>query len=209
MGRMTGQAASMRLTGTGLCCARSGQEVFAELNFTVAGGEALAVTGPNGAGKTTLLRVIAGLLRLTAGRLDFAGGEPDASLGEQVHYLGHQDAQKPGLTVAENLTFWSRYLGDAAPVRGGLAAVGLAGLADMPAAYLSAGQRRRLALARLVTVRRAIWLLDEPTAALDATAQDTLSGLMRAHLVGGGMIVAATHAPLPLDNATELRLGGR
>jgi heme exporter protein A len=132
---------------------------------------------------------------------------PDQTIPEQAHYLGHQDALKPSLTVAENLSFWARYLGSAEPVDGALAAVGLAALADLPAAYLSAGQRRRLSIARLLAAKRPLWLLDEPTSALDREAQDTLTGLMRQHLSGGGIIVAAAHGSIGLDHAKELRLG--
>lgn len=206
---MSGVGRSLRLFGTDLGCIRGGQQVFSGLSFEVAAGRALALTGANGAGKTTLLRVIAGLLRFSEGRLEFSGGEAEASIGEQVHYVGHQDALKPSLSVAENLEFWAGFLGGKSPGRDGLAAVGLSGLADLPAGYLSAGQRRRLALARLVAVRRPIWLLDEPTSALDASAQEKLGGLMREHLEDGGIVIAATHGPLPLASAAELRLGAR
>ncbi len=199
----------MRLTARNLGCVRGGREVFEGLNFTVAGGEALAVTGRNGAGKTTLLRLIAGLLRPAAGGLELAGGAPDASLAEQAHYLGHRDALKPALSVGENLEFWYAFLGgrDASAASTALETVGLGALAALPAAYLSAGQRRRLAIARLLAAPRPIWLLDEPTAALDASSQRRLAELMQAHLAGGGLIIAATHGPLGLDGARELRLG--
>ncbi len=205
----------MRLSGAGLCCVRGERQVFAGLDFTVPAGEPLVLIGPNGAGKTSLLRVLAGLLRLAAGRVEFSGGDPEATIGEQAHYLGHQDALKPALTVTENLAFWTAFLGasptpgmpGAKPVPESLAAVGLDGLARLPAAYLSAGQRRRLSLARLVSVPRPIWLLDEPTAALDAAAQDALGGLLRTHLAAGGIVVAATHGTLPLAGVHELRLG--
>jgi heme exporter protein A len=182
--------------------------VFASLDFAVEGGEALLVTGRNGVGKSTLLRVIAGLVRLSAGQLALSGGEAESTIAEQAHYLGHLDALKPSLTVGENLRFWTQYLGGADAVKAAaLATVGLGSLADLPAAYLSAGQRRRLSLARLLAAKRPIWLLDEPTSALDREAQDMLAGLMREHLADGGIIVAATHGPIGLDGARELRLG--
>ncbi len=200
----------MRLSGSDLVCVRGGREVFRNLSFAVGAGEALIVTGRNGAGKSSLLRLIAGLLRPLAGRIDLDGGDAELTIAEQAHYVGHQDALKPSLSVHENLAFWTDLLGDRGGNGGALAAVGLDGLAGLPAAYLSAGQRRRLSLARLVSAARPIWLLDEPTAALDTAAQAVLAGLMRAHLGGGGLILAATHGPLGLDRAMELRLeGGR
>jgi heme exporter protein A len=199
---------STRLSAANLACNRGGREVFTGLAFSLAAGEALIVTGRNGSGKSSLLRMIAGLLRAAEGRIDFEGGDPELSLAEQAHYLGHQDALKPSLTVRENLQFWSRYLGGGgATSEAALAEVGLDQLADLPAAYLSAGQRRRLSIARLIAVKRPIWLLDEPTSALDSAAQARLAELMRAHLAEGGLILAAAHGPIGLDNARELRLG--
>jgi heme exporter protein A len=203
-----GGAGLMRLTGDNLACSRGGREVFSGLNFSLAGSEALLVTGRNGAGKSSLLRLIAGLVHAAGGRLSLAGGDPEATIAEQAHYLGHQDALKPALSAAENLQFWAQFLG----ARGidaeePLEAVGLGPVASLPAGYLSAGQRRRLSIARLVAVKRPIWLLDEPNSALDAPAQERLVSLMRGHLEGGGMIVAATHGPLGLDSPQELRLG--
>ncbi len=196
----------MRLAGHDLGCVRGGREVLAGLNFSVDGGEALAITGRNGAGKTTLLRLIAGLLEPASGRLELTGGAPDTSVAEQAHYLGHRDALKPALSVRENLDFWYAFLGGRdAPAASALDAVGLGGLADLPAGYLSAGQRRRLGLARLIAAPRPIWLLDEPTAALDTAGQQRLGELMRTHLGGGGIIIAATHGPLGID-ARELHL---
>ena len=153
--------------------------------------------------------MIAGLVRIAGGRLALAGGDPERTIPEQAHYLGHQDALKPSLTVAENLGSGPA-ISAAARRRAGGARGGRAWtpLADLPAAYLSAGQRRRLSIARLVAVKRPIWLLDEPTSALDREAQDTLAGLMRRHLAGGGLIVAAAHGPIGLERARkELRLG--
>jgi heme exporter protein A len=197
----------MQLEASGLACLRGGREVFFGLEFAVASGEALLVTGRNGAGKSSLLRMIAGLVRVAGGQLGLSGGDPERTIPEQAHYLGHHDALKPSLTVAENLDFWTRYLGGTEPAQAALAAIGLGGLAGLPAAYLSAGQRRRLSIARLVAVKRPIWLLDEPTSALDSDAQQILAGLMRQHLAGGGLILAATHGPIGLDDARELRLG--
>jgi heme exporter protein A len=199
----------MQLRGEDLACERGGRLVFSGLDFSVGGGEALVITGRNGAGKSTLLRVIAGLLRKAAGRLDVTGGTSEATLPEQSHYLGHLDAVKPALSVGENLRFWASYLGAPrdAPIEPALEAVDLAPLADLPAAYLSAGQRRRLSIARLVAVPRPIWLLDEPTSALDTQSQTRLAELMRNHRAGGGMIVAAAHGPIGLDDARELKLG--
>jgi heme exporter protein A len=213
-GRLMGYPA-IGLTAKDLACVRGGQTVFSGLGFSVRSGQALAVTGANGVGKTTLLRVLAGLLRPSEGALTLAGGEPETTLAEQAHYLGHQDALKPALTVGENLEFWTRYLGgkgvagDASGIAGpetSLAAWGLAALRTLPAACLSAGQRRRLSLCRLAAVPRPVWLLDEPTAALDAVAQVTLGEVMAAHLAGGGIIVAATHGPLPIAAQVQLSL---
>lgn len=198
----------MRLTATDLGCRRGGREVFAGVNFSVSGGEILAITGRNGAGKSSLLRMLVGLIRIAHGRLDLDGGDTELTIAEQAHYVGHQDALKPSLSVAENLRFWSGFFGaGAADIEGSLAAVGLDTLADLPAAYLSAGQRRRLSLARLVAVKRPLWLLDEPMSTLDAAAQDRLLGLMRAHLSERGLILAATHGPLGIAGSKELRLG--
>ena len=196
----------LRLVAVGLGCVRGQRAVFHDVDFELSAGEALALTGPNGAGKSSLLRLIAGLLRASSGRIELAGAAADLPIPEQAHYQGHLDAFKPSLTVAENLAFWIHYLGGTAPPDAALAALGIAGLTDLPAGYLSAGQRRRLSLARLVAVPRPIWLLDEPTSALDAAAQARLAELMRQHLAGGGMIVAATHGPLGIDTK-ELRLG--
>jgi len=201
----------MRLSASDLACVRSGREVFAGLGFSVAAGEALVVLGRNGAGKSSLLRMIAGLVRVAAGQLALDGGDPELTLPEQAHYVGHQDAIKPALTVQENLEFWAQYLAGPAPAEtapvAALEAFALSHLAGLPAAYLSAGQKRRLSLARIVAVKRPVWLLDEPTSALDARAQERLSQLMQAHLAGGGIILAATHAPIGLTGAKELRLG--
>jgi heme exporter protein A len=197
----------MRLSATDLACRRGGRDVFAGVNFSVASGESLAIRGRNGAGKSSLLRMVVGLVRVASGRLSLEGGDPELTIGEQAHYLSHLDALKPSLSVAENLQFWSAFFGaDNAGLNEPLRAVGLDALADLPAAYLSAGQRRRLSIARLLAVKRSLWLLDEPTSTLDAAAQVRLAEIMQAHLAGGGIILAATHGALGLDDTRELRL---
>jgi heme exporter protein A len=198
----------MQLKAEELSCNRGGREVFRGLSFSLSSGEAMVVTGRNGAGKSSLLRMLAGLVRIPAGRLALEGGEADIPLAEHTHYIGHQDAMKPSLSVEENLQFWTKFLGGGGQsIEPALAALNLAPLARLPAVYLSAGQRRRLSIARLVAVQRPIWLLDEPTSALDVPSQKNLGELMRGHLAGGGMIIAAAHGPIGLERARELKLG--
>jgi heme exporter protein A len=198
----------MKLIASELSLQRGGRTLYAGLSFAVDSGESLLVTGPNGAGKTTLLRTLAGFLQPVTGRIRLEGAAEDVPIGEQCHYVGHANAVKPSLTVAENAAFWGGFLGGA---RGrldtALDAFGLAALRDIPAGYLSAGQRRRAGLMRLVMADRPIWLLDEPTASLDDAAQAMLAGAVNRHLGGGGLAVAATHMPLGFDTARELRLG--
>jgi heme exporter protein A len=216
--------------------ARGGRTLFAGVSFTVKPGEALILTGPNGAGKTTLIRTLAGFLTPIAGSIRLDGGDPEATVGEQSHYVGHVNAIKAALTVQENADFWARYLATNVPAplvgegqgggepqlspisptlspspQGGgkleaLHQLGLSELADIPAAFLSAGQKRRLGLSRLLLAHRPLWLLDEPTVSLDAANRDRLAGIINAHLAAGGMVVAATHLPLGLLNARELDL---
>jgi heme exporter protein A len=198
----------MRLSASQLTVERGGRIVFSNLSFGLDAGGSLTVTGPNGAGKSTLLRALAGLLPLSLGTISctpLSGG----TLAEQVHYIGHADALKGVLTVAENLEFLAAML-DAGhggmPVDAALAEFGLSHAANFPVAYLSAGQKRRAALAKLLVVKRPVWLLDEPSIALDAASQALVGQIMAAHLAQGGMIVAATHAKLGLPGQ-ELRLG--
>jgi heme exporter protein A len=197
----------VRIDVDNLACRRSGRLVFADLSFGLGPGEALLVTGRNGAGKSSLLAILAGEIRPEGGAIRTEGiGE--RTLPEALHLIGHRDALKSALTAEENLAFARDLLGDPALTPGeALEAVGLAHAAPLPVAYLSAGQRRRVALARLLVARRSLWLLDEPTSALDAAAQEILFGLMRKHLADGGLIVAATHADLPIASARELRVG--
>jgi len=199
----------MKLSGIDVRCVRGEREVFAGLNFQADAGAALAVTGRNGAGKTSLLRLIAGLLMPAGGAISLDGGDAELTVAEQAHYLGHRDALKPALSVAENLSFWTDFLGGGTgrALADCLAAVGLSHAIELPAATLSAGQRRRLSIARLLAVPRPLWLLDEPTTALDVAGQAMFAGLMRDHLGSGGLVVAATHGPLGID-ARELRIGG-
>ncbi len=180
--------------------------VLREVSLRVAAGGALLLLGPNGSGKSTLLRLLAGLRRPDGGQVLWQGEDALADLAEharRVAYLGHQDAIKPGLSVAENLAFAAA----GQPVEPALAALGLAALAELPARMLSAGQKRRLALARLALSAAPLWLLDEPTLGLDQASLGRLGALLAAHRAAGGMVVAATHLDLPLPDAGEVRLG--
>jgi heme exporter protein A len=198
----------MRLVGKDLAVRRGGRLVFENLSFDVGAGELLAIVGPNGAGKSTTLRLIAGLIQPAAGTLALDPPPAEGGLGVDCHYVGHLDALKPALSLAENMDFWRRlWRGPGLDIWEALDRVGLAGLADLPAAVLSAGQRRRAALARLLLDRRLIWLLDEPTSALDAEAETMLGGLMQGHIADGGIAVAATHRPLPVAATATLALG--
>ena len=198
-----------RLFADELACVRGGREIFQGLGFAVISGETLAITGPNGAGKSSLLRLIAGLIRPARGKIVLEGGDADLSIGEQSHYLGHLDALKVSLTVVENLAFWSDFLSGGKEISAVLRQVGLEGLSHLPVGYLSAGQRRRLGLARLLATERPIWLLDEPSASLDAAGQELLAQMMESHAAHGGIIAVATHGPVGSGAVKELRLGAR
>ncbi len=190
-----------------IACLRGERVVFAALSLALPAGAALLLTGANGAGKSTLLRMLAGLLRPAKGAVFWAGQDvaaDPAAHAARLRYLSHQDALKPALTVAENLGFFAALWGGA--VAPALAAVALDGLAELPARVLSSGQRRRLALARLALAPAPLWLLDEPTTGLDAASVERLAPLLAAHRAAGGIVVAATHIPLPLPDARELRL---
>jgi len=192
----------MRLEVEQVSCFRGDRLVLDRVGFGVAAGGALLLTGPNGAGKSTLLRVLAGLKRVDGGSVRFDGSDEVAG---RVAYLGHQDAIKPGLTAVENLALAAALAGgDAAAA---LESVGLSALAGLPARMFSAGQKRRLAIARLLVMAAPLWLLDEPTLGLDTAAVARFGAALAAHRAGGGVVVAATHLPLPLPEAAELKLG--
>jgi heme exporter protein A len=199
----------VKLIADSLSVRRGERLIFTELSFGLAAGEALVVRGRNGAGKSSLLAALAGLLRPEAGRVSL-DGDPEAQPAEAMNLVGHRDGLKAALTSEENLAFAQAMLGRAGlEPNEALEALGIGALAQIPVAYLSAGQRRRVGLARLLVSARPIWLLDEPTAALDAVSQETLGTLMATHLASGGLIVATTHGPLPLAGARELTLGDR
>lgn len=199
----------MRLIADNVSVARGGHALFSGISFTLEIGDALLVTGPNGVGKSTLLRVLAGLLPDGMGSVRLEGADVER-VAEGSHYLGHRNGMKAQLTVHENLVFWQRFMagtgGTAIGVEEALERVGLGGLDQLPFGYLSAGQKRRIAMARLLMVQRPLWLLDEPTAALDDGAQRLFSGLVRDHLSSQGMVIAATHHGLGLDNVRSLVL---
>jgi heme exporter protein A len=202
----------MRLRAWDLTIQRGGRRVLSGLSFEAPARAALIVTGPNGAGKTSLLRTLAGFLPVEAGGIALDGGDAERTIGEQAHYLGHTEGVKAALTAGENLAFAAAMLGGDSTRTAQLAALtalGLSHVIDFPARLLSAGQRRRVALARLLVAKRPLWLLDEPTTALDIAAQAALAAIMQAHLEGGGILVAAAHGSLGLADGRELKLGAR
>ncbi len=199
--------------GSGLACVRGERAVFRALDFVVAPGEALVVQGPNGTGKSSLLRLAAGLLRPAAGVFTWNGtpveADPDAHRA-RLRFVGHLDAVKPALSARENLAFWAGLAGGTAEVGPALAAMGLGALADVRVQFLSAGEKRRLNLARLAASPAQLWLLDEPTVSLDQASVACFTALARAHLASGGLIMAATHLPLDLPGrALALSAGAR
>ncbi len=198
---------SARLAFDNVACLRGDRLLFEGLSFALGPGEAALVTGPNGAGKSSLLRLIAGLVPKTSGRLVLEGGDEDRPFAEQVHYAGHADALKPSLTARETLAFWRSVYGEPRLMPDeALEELGIGHLADLPAAYFSAGQKRRLALARLFVSSRPIWLLDEPTSALDSDGEARLTAAIAEHRSRGGLVVLATHQPVDVPEAATLRL---
>jgi len=199
---------TMQLIVDELVVRRGGREVIDGLSLRLSGGEGLLLIGPNGAGKTTLIRAIAGLLRPDLGSVRLEGVEEPEDVGPHCHLIGHQNGIKSTLTVAENLRFWARFLGnDASGLAAALERLGLDDIDDLPAAYLSAGLKRRLGLARLLVAERPIWLLDEPTVSLDAASTKVLAEIVAEHIASGGMAIAATHIPLGIESMRELKLG--
>ena len=196
------------VSARGLACRVGERLLFENLSFSVSPGEALLLRGPNGAGKTSLLRVVAGLLRADAGEVELNGLDPEARRETTMHWLGHRTAAKARLSVRENLAGWMAAFGANGGAEAALERVGLGELAHLPAGYLSAGQARRLALALLVAVRRPLWLLDEPTAALDAAGDQLVGELVDEQLATGGLALVATHLPIAMrGRVRELQLG--
>lgn len=209
-----GQADKITIKGSGLASVRSGRPVFSGLDFSLCSGQALVLRGPNGSGKSTLLRLVAGLLVPAAGDIHWSGagaGDEPEDYRAEIHYLGHQTGLKTALTVRENIAFWAGLYGasESAADDAGQACerLGLGPITDLPVKYLSQGQQRRTALARLVAVKLPLWLLDEPNVGLDDFSNKVLMDLMAEHLRGGGMIMAATHTELGIADADVLQLG--
>ena len=198
----------MELLGQDLTCERGGRIVFRNVSLALRPGQLMQLTGPNGSGKSSLLRLIAGLNESQGGSVTLSGGNADLTIGQQAHYIAHQEPVKSALSVSENLAFWRDFLGGGG-VEEALDAFDLSRLSSYPAGLLSAGQKRRLALARLVLVPRVLWLLDEPTVGLDTASLARLVAVMSRQLDGGGMIIAATHVPLGREPDVRLELGGR
>lgn len=203
----------MRLSVNNVSCDRGERTLFRDLSFTLDKGGGLILTGPNGVGKTSLLRILAGLLRATSGHVALEGGDPDRDLAEQVHFIGMKEALKPSLTVLEHLRHWRELFQSPRPATspeeveaGLLSSMLLDQQAHLPVAYLSAGQRRKLALARLLVAPRPIWLLDEPLNALDRNAREAIRGHLARFMESGGMLVMATHEPIVLPGTRILGL---
>jgi heme exporter protein A len=206
---MAGSADNALFSGTGLACRRGERLIFRRLDFTLPAGGVLVLVGPNGSGKSSLLRMMAGLTPPESGTLAWAGTdirEDDGAHHARLHFIGHSDALKPVLSAAETLAFWTKMRGATGDVGTALARFGLANAADLPCRYLSAGQKRRLALARLIAAPAPLWLLDEPLTSLDSDAAAQLLAAIAAHRATGGRVVLSTHAPIELGEAARLSL---
>lgn len=218
----------MHLVGEGLACERAERLLFAGVNFSLAPGELLLLHGANGSGKSSFLRMIAGLLRPAAGKLQVDGAPLTSdwhALQSRLVHIGHLDPVKPAFSVTENLSFWMGLAGQnldydrrdgisggisgAAGAEAALDALGIGGLGEIPARFLSSGQRRRLNLARLAAIPRTLWLLDEPTVGLDADAGALLTGLLQNHLDAGGLVIAASHSDLGVAVSRDIRFGAK
>jgi len=183
----------------GVSVRRGGRLLFEGVELALAAGEACALTGANGVGKTSLLRAVAGLVRIEAGEVAFGGADPAEARGAGLHFVGHHDGLKPARTAREELDFWTRWCGGTdAQATEAAEALELGPLLDLEIRRLSAGQRRRVALARALAAPRPLWLLDEPLSPLDAGWRARFGALMQRHLDGGGLILAAVHDPLPI-----------
>jgi heme exporter protein A len=193
----------MILEARNLACERNGRVVFSNVSFRLGTGECLELRGANGAGKSSLLRVLAGLVQKSGGDTSFEG---EALFGDKLHFIAHQDAMKSALTVSENLQFWCDVM-QGQSITAALQAFQLDSLQHEAVQLLSAGQRRRLSLARLFVAEQKLWLLDEPMTALDAASQDMLREHISQHLKAGGMVVAATHGDLGLQPHHSISLG--
>ena len=205
----------MQIIASDLSVRRGDDFLFMNVSLNLTAGDALVLKGPNGAGKSTLLRTIAGLIRPEHGTIILQCDELEegTTVAEACHYLGHKNAMKSELTVAENLSFWKKFLGNfqskrSLAIEEAAQRLGLSTILHLPFGYLSAGQQRRMAMAKLLCAYRPIWILDEPTSALDVKADALFVSLLNEHLDNGGMVIAATHQPLPLNNAKVLQLNG-
>ena len=206
-----GSYPAIRFSGRALVCARGDRAVFSSLDFALGAGDVLLVTGPNGSGKSSLLRMMAGLLPPVSGDIEWEGAniaEDREAHAARLHYVGHLDAVKLALTVAENLRFWAALRPAGQDPGSALEQFGISALADLPARFLSAGQRRRLALARVTVSEAPLWLLDEPTVALDAEGVADVHAAIRKHCADGGSCVVSTNAPLDFPDANGLDMGG-
>lgn len=209
---MVQKVGHMRLLAKSIAGERGGNDLFSNINFTLNRGEGLVLTGPNGAGKSTLLRILAGLLHARSGSMTIVedNGEPAC---DAFHLLTVQNAMKDQLTAAENLAFWKGFLHDHPSGNGlspfaALEAVRLPHVADLPFGYLSTGQKRRVAIARLLAIHRPVWLVDEPTSGLDKASEALFADLASVHLKSGGILVAATHLPLGIEKLQHIVIGG-